>query len=119
MAESYLPIIFVISACETTLEEIEICRSGILAKLVGERFTKWYWKIKPPSAQTLHNLKYMLPDGDKEIAYMHRSSEESSIRKIMDLSQHTLKTTEYSKILLDHEDFSLIIGNYKGGKTRC
>jgi len=115
MTEVYFPAKHIVEACKKVLNEIEIHRDRLLVKLVDQRFRRWHWKIKSPSKKVLSDLKYELPDGDKEIAYMHRSDEENKVTKILHISQGAISTDENLKVRVSVDDFSLIYEHYDIG----
>lgn len=122
MTEVYFPAKDIAEACKKVLHEIEDHRDKILVKLVNERFRKWHWKFKPPSKEFLAGLKYTLPFGDREIAYMHRSDEENKVTKILHISQGAVATDEELRVRVSVDDFSLIYEHYEANlrkKIKC
>lgn len=118
MTEVYFPAKRIVKACKKTLDEIDNHRDRILVKLVDQRFRKWYWRFKSPSNKTLYDLRNRLPDGDKEIAYMHRADEENKVTKVLHISQGAIATDENLKVRISVDDFSLIYEHYDEVKRR-
>lgn len=113
MTEAYFPPNLIIDACEKTLYEIEDHRNRILVKLADERFRKWWWMFTKPTKLTLLEMSTNLPDGDREIAYMHRSEEENKILKMLNLSRGTAATDEDLRIQVSLDDFNIIYDHYE------
>ncbi len=118
MTEAYLPPKLIINACEKTLNEIKETRNNILVKLADERFRKWWWRFRQPSLPDLMIMTGELPEGDKEIARLHRSEDENTVIKILNLSQGAIATDEDLRVQVSIDDFSIIYEHYEVKERR-
>jgi hypothetical protein len=112
-SHAFLPAVRVADACAAVLCEITLSRKTVAEEVVtGYLKSGADWKTV---FRTRKSIAKHLPPGLKEIADLHRSAEEKTVRSLMDLAKAAHEDDEEFRVYVSSGDFALV-SNYYGNR---